>query len=185
VTRQLSDLTQINYLGWLTVMVFILKSKNFQDGDYLSATHILSEDFGFGCAGGNQSPHLAWSGAPAGTKSFAITCYDPDAPTGSGFWHWLVVNIPANVTELAAGAGAPGSKLLPEGALQTRTDYGVVSYGGPCPPEGDHPHRYIFTVFAVGSEVLPVNADTSAAIVGFNLNFNTLAKATLMGLFKR
>lgn len=94
-------------------MTFILASQNFQDGDYLSTAHVLSENFGFGCAGGNQSPHLAWSGAPAGTKSFALTCYDPDAPTGSGFWHWLVVNLPTSVTELPLGAGAPGSSLLP------------------------------------------------------------------------
>src|ERR1700682_1831174 len=86
-------------------MAFAVGSNSFKDGDYLGKDHILSADFGFGCAGGNQSPHLKWSGAPAGTKSFAVTCFDPDAPTGSGFWHWLVVNIPANVSELAVGAG--------------------------------------------------------------------------------
>ena len=166
-------------------MTMKLTSHSFKDGDYLGEAHILSQDFGFGCAGGNQSPQLTWSGAPDGTKSFAVTCYDPDAPTGSGFWHWLVVNIPAGVTELALDAGNPGASKLPAGALQTRTDFGKPGYGGPCPPPGDHPHRYIFTVFAVTQETLPVAADTSAAIVGFNLNFNTLAKATLMGLFKR
>jgi len=165
-------------------MAFAVGSNSFKDGDYLAKTHILSEDFGFGCAGGNISPHLKWSGAAAGTKSFAVTCYDPDAPTGSGFWHWLVVNIPANVSELALGAGSAGGKL-PAGSLQTRTDYGTAGYGGPCPPEGDHPHRYLFTVFAVGVERLPVTADTSAAVVGFNLHFNTLAQAMIMGLFKR
>ena len=139
----------------------------------------------FGCAGENKSPHLAWSGAPAATKSFAVTCYDPDAPTGSGFWHWLVVNIPPNVTELEIDAGNRHSSNLPSGALQTRTDYGAPGYGGPCPPPGDHPHRYLFTVFAVGVERLEVAADTSAAVVGFHLNFNTLAKATFMGLYKR
>jgi len=166
-------------------MTFKLTSKSFQDGDYLGQAHILSQDFGFGCAGGNQSPQLAWSDPPPGTKSFAVTCYDPDAPTGSGFWHWLVVNIPATATELALDAGNPGAPKLPAGALQTRTDFGKPGYGGPCPPPNDHPHRYIFTVFAVSQEKLPVQADTSAAVVGFNLNFNTLAKATLMGLFKR
>lgn len=166
-------------------MTFILESQSFRDGDYLSATHVLSENFGFGCSGENRSPHLAWSGAPADTKSFAITCYDPDAPTGSGFWHWLVVNIPASVTELPSGAGALESGLLPAHALQIRNDYGIAGYGGPCPPPHDHPHRYIFTAFAVAKDVLPVRADTSAAVVGFNLHFNTLAKATLMGLFKR
>src|SRR5450756_2057672 len=99
-------------------MAFTVSSNSFKDGDYLAKDFILSADFGFGCAGGNKSPHLKWSGAPAGTKSFAVTCFDPDAPTGSGFWHWLVVNIPANVSELAAGAGSAGGKL-PAGSLQT------------------------------------------------------------------
>ena len=135
-----------------------LTSTSFKDGDYLGADHILSADYGFGCGGGNRSPHLRWEDVPAGTKSFAVTCFDPDAPTGSGFWHWVVVNIPADVTGLALGAGNP---------------------------QGDHPHRYLFTVHAVSMDSLPVTADTSAAVVGFYLNFNTLAKASLMGLFKR
>ena len=109
----------------------------------------------------------------------------PDAPTGSGFWHWVVVNIPAGVTELPLGAGSTAAAAMPTKALQVRTDFGKPGYGGPCPPDGDHPHRYIFTVHAVGAEALPVTADTSAAVVGFQLHFNTLAKATLMGLFKR
>jgi Raf kinase inhibitor-like YbhB/YbcL family protein len=165
-------------------MTLTVTSDSFKDGDYLAQDHVLSADFGFGCAGGNRSPHLKWSGAPAGTKSFAVTCYDPDAPTGSGFWHWVVVNIPPEATELALDAGNPASGKLPKGALQTRTDYGNAAYGGPCPPEGDHPHRYLFTVFAVG-ETLDVNADTSAAVIGFNLHFKTLAKAAIMGLYKR
>jgi Raf kinase inhibitor-like YbhB/YbcL family protein len=126
---------------------------------------------------------LAWSGAPDGTKSFAVTAYDPDAPTGSGFWHWVVVNIPPDVSELPAGAGS--GQGLPGGALQTRTDFGTPAYGGPCPPMGDHPHRYIFTVFAVGADQLQqVTADTSAAVIGFMLHFNTLAKGELEGLYK-
>lgn len=165
-------------------MTFTVTSKSFKDGDYLASGFILSANFGFGCAGGNQSPHLQWSGAPEGSKSFAVTCYDPDAPTGSGFWHWLVVNIPASVTELPEGAGSAEGKL-PAGALQTRTDFGAPGYGGPCPPQGDHPHRYLFTVFAVKTERFDVKPDTSAAVVGFNLHFNTLAKAAIMGLFKR
>jgi len=166
-------------------MTFKLTSQSFRDGDYLGEKHILSKEFGFGCAGGNQSPQLSWSGAPSGTKSFALTCFDPDAPTGSGFWHWLIVNIPPTVTELALDAGNPNAQKLPAGALQTRTDIGKPGYIGPCPPPNDHPHRYIFTIFAVSQDKLPVEADTSAAIVGFNLHFNTLAKASLMGLFKR
>src|SRR4029077_2385771 len=165
-------------------MTFTVSSNSFKDGDYLPSDFILSADFGFGCAGGNKSPHLKWSGVPEGTKSFAITCYDPDAPTGSGFWHWLGGNIPASVSELAEGAGSAGGKL-PPGALQTRTDFGAPGYGGPCPPPGDHPHRYLFTVFAVKADKLDVKPDTSAAVVGFNLHFNTLAKAQIMGLFKR
>src|ERR1700704_511431 len=98
-------------------MAFMIISNSFKDGDYLPKDFIRSADFGFGCAGANKSPHLGWSDAPAGTKSFAVTCYDPDAPTGSGFWHWLVVNIPASVTGLPAGAGAAGGAGLPAGAF--------------------------------------------------------------------
>lgn len=166
-------------------MAMTLTSDSFKDGDYLSEEHVLSEDFGFGCAGRNVSPHLRWDGAPADTKSFAVTCYDPDAPTGSGFWHWIVVNIPANVNELPLGAGNPGSGALPAGVLQIRNDTGQTGYAGPCPPQGDHPHRYVFTVFAVSTESLPVPAEATAAVAGFNLHFTTLEKATLMGLYKR
>ena len=162
-----------------------ISSTNFKDGDYLPMDHVLSADYGFGCAGGNQSPHLRWEGAPESAKSFAVTCFDPDAPTGSGFWHWVVVNIPAGVNELPLDAGNPASGKLPAGALQVRTDFGKPGYGGPCPPPNDHPHRYLFTVHAVSAETLPVTADTSAAVVGFNLHFQTIEKATLMGLFKR
>ena len=160
-----------------------IESNSFGDGDYLAPQHILSADFGFPCAGGNQSPHLKWSDIPTGTRSFAVTCFDPDAPTGSGFWHWVVCNIPANVTELPLGAGSGGTSL-PASALQVRMDFGKPGYGGPCPPKGDHPHRYFFTVHAVSMEALPVAADTSAAVVGFYLHFNTLAKAAIMGLYK-
>ncbi len=166
-------------------MAMTLSSANFNDGDYLSNDHILSEAYGFGCAGGNISPQLSWSGAPEGTKSLALTCFDPDAPTGSGFWHWVVVNIPAGATGLDLGAGNPASATLPAGTLQVRTDFGAPGYGGPCPPEGDHPHRYLFTIHAVSLDALPVTADTSAAVVGFLLHFNTLDKASLMGLYKR
>src|SRR5579885_102904 len=165
-------------------MALTLTSDTFKEGQTLSMDQVLSAEYGFGCSGGNKSPHLRWSGAPEGTKSFALTCYDPDAPTGSGFWHWVVANIPANVTELPLGAGNPGG-ALPAGALQTRTDVGKPGYAGPCPPPGHGVHHYIFTIFAVGAEQLPVNEDTSAAVVGFNLHFATLEKATLTGLFER
>jgi Raf kinase inhibitor-like YbhB/YbcL family protein len=165
-------------------MTFTVNSNSFKDGDYLPSDFILSADFGFGCAGGNKSPHPHWSGVPEGAKSFAVTCYDPDAPTGSGFWHWLVVNIPASVSELAEGAGSAGGKL-PAGALQTRTDFGAPGYGGPCPPPGDHPHRYLFTVFAVKADKLDVKPDTSAAVVGFNLHFNTPGQGPNHGLVQK
>lgn len=166
-------------------MALTLTSQSFNEGELLGIEQVLSEAFGFGCTGGNKSPQLSWSGAPEGTQSFAVTCYDPDAPTGSGFWHWVVANIPANVTNLPAGAGDPASGLMPAGGLEVRTDFGKPGYGGPCPPQGANIHRYIFTVHAVGLKELPVTADTSAAIVGFYLNFNTLAKASLIGLFRR
>src|SRR5256886_14042691 len=130
-------------------MTFTVRSNGFKDGDYLPNAHILSAEFGFGCQGDNQSPHLAWSGAPSGTKSFAITCFDPDAPTGSGFWHWLVVNIPPDVTELAADAGNPKAPQLPRGALQTRTDFVTPGYGGPWTPAGHPPHPYLVAGFGV------------------------------------
>ena len=165
-------------------MALTVSSDSFNDGDYLGQEHVLSENYGFGCAGGNKSPHLRWDGVPEGTKSISVTCFDPDAPTGSGFWHWVVVNLPADCRELALDAGNAGAGLLPDGALQTRTDFGAPGYGGPCPPQGDHPHRYIFTVHAVGADALPVEADTSAAVIGFQLHFNTLEKAAIMGLYK-
>jgi Raf kinase inhibitor-like YbhB/YbcL family protein len=161
-----------------------LTSTNFKDGDYLAMDHVLSSEYGFGCSGGNRSPQLSWSGAPSGTRSFTVTCYDPDAPTGSGFWHWVVVNIPPNVTQLPMEASTAAGDKLPAGALQIRNDIGSREYVGPCPPQGDHPHRYLFTVFAVGVDQLQVTPETSAAVVGFQLHFNTLAKAELMGLFK-
>jgi Raf kinase inhibitor-like YbhB/YbcL family protein len=156
---------------------FTVTSTDVTDGEQLGDAQVF--------AGGNTSPQLSWSDFPAETKGFVVTCYDPDAPTGSGFWHWVVVNIPADTTELKLDAGNPKAGLLPKGALQTRTDFGAPGYGGPCPPEGHGPHRYVFTVFAVKQDALQVNADTSAAIIGFQLHFNTIEKATLTGKFAR
>jgi Raf kinase inhibitor-like YbhB/YbcL family protein len=135
----------------------------------------------FGCTGKNISPALSWSGAPKGTKSFAISVYDPDAPTGSGFWHWVVFNIPPDTTSLPKGAGDPKAGGMPAGVVQSRTDFGVPGYGGPCPPKGDKPHHYHFNIFAVDVEKLDADENASAAFVGFNLHFHTLAKATLTG----
>jgi len=137
----------------------------------------------FGCKGGNVSPALAWKGAPKATKSFALTVYDPDAPTGSGFWHWVVFNIPAGTTSIPKGAGDPKANTMPAGAVQSRTDYGINGYGGPCPPKGK-PHRYWFTVFAVDvNKFDDMDANVSAAVVGFHLHFHTLAKGKLLGLY--
>ena len=132
--------------------------------------------------GKSQSPALAWSGEPAGTRSFAITMYDPDAPTGSGFWHWSVFNIPAGVHALPAGAGDAGSTQLPAGAGQGRNDAGVSHYSGPCPPAGPA-HHYQITVYAVKVAKLPLDAESSGARVGFDLHFNTLATGRVTGLF--
>jgi len=142
---------------------------------------------GFGCKGGNISPSFSWSGAPSGTKRFALTNYDPDAPTGSGWWHWVVFNIPAATTSIPKNAGDVKAKLMPEGAIQSRTDFGTDGWGGPCPPADGKPHRYIFTVFAVDVDKLPDAKDdnASAALVGFDLHFHTLDKATLTATYSR
>ncbi len=140
---------------------------------------------GFGCAGDNKSPALKWNGAPKGTKSFAVTVYDPDAPTGSGWWHWMVINIPASVTELPGNAGAANNVLLPAGAAQSRIDFGVNAWGGVCPPQGDKPHRYIFTVHALKVEKLEVPGDATAALTGYMINGNSIGKASFTAKYGR
>ncbi|MGO9803413.1 MAG: YbhB/YbcL family Raf kinase inhibitor-like protein [Steroidobacteraceae bacterium] len=160
---------------------FTLTSPDIAAGKTLAAAQVFN---GFGCTGGNISPALAWSNAPAGTQSFALLMHDPDAPTGSGWWHWVVYNIPANTSSLPAGAGDPHKKLLPEGAVQGRTDYGTAGYGGPCPPPGK-PHRYYFRLYALKVAKLEVPADATAALIGFNVNAAALDKAELMGLYGR
>jgi len=154
-------------------MTFTLTSTDLTDGGALGQDQVYS--------GGNRSPQLSWSGAPEGAKSFAVTCYDPDAPTGSGFWHWTVANIPADVTSLAAAASSDG---LPKGAVEGRTDFGAPGFGGAAPPAGHGPHRYIFTVFAVDTDALEVTPDNSGAVFGFNLHFHTLARASITGIYE-
>ena len=140
---------------------------------------------GFGCEGDNQSPALKWSGAPKGAKSFAVTMYDPDAPTGSGWWHWMVINLPADVNELKPDAGAVGGANLPKGASHARIDYGVAGWGGTCPPQGDKPHRYVFTVYALKVDKLELPADATAALTGFMINGNALGKASFTAKYGR
>lgn len=140
---------------------------------------------GFGCTGDNISPQLAWVNAPEGTKSYAITVYDPDAPTGSGWWHWVMFNIPASVKELPANAGNLEKDLGPEGSVQSITSFGKQGYGGACPPDGDKAHAYIFTVYALGIEKIELENNAPPAMVGFYLNANTVAKASLISYYKR
>lgn len=161
---------------------FSLSSPTIKPGATLTEAQVYK---GFGCDGKNISPALKWSGAPKDTKSFAITVYDPDAPTGSGWWHWVVYNIPASVTELPEGAGAPDGKGLPAGAVQGRTDFGSPGFGGACPPKGDKPHRYIFTVHALKTDKIEAPADASAALIGFMLNANRIAKASFEAKYGR
>lgn len=134
---------------------------------------------GFGCSGGNESPELDWHGAPAGTMSFAVSVYDPDAPTGSGWWHWFVVNLPGGTTTLARGAGKPDGSKLPAGAQQINTDFGAPGYGGPCPPAGDKAHRYVVTVYALKVPKLDIPPNATAALAGFMANANAIGKAKL------
>jgi len=138
----------------------------------------------FGCDGANISPELHWSNAPKGTKSFAVTVYDPDAPTGSGWWHWVIFNIPASINALPTDFGNV-SKLATIAAIQSVTDYGKTGFGGACPPKGDKAHRYIFTVHALSVDKLGLDEKASPALVGFMLNANTIAKATLVSYYQR
>jgi Raf kinase inhibitor-like YbhB/YbcL family protein len=140
---------------------------------------------GFGCEGENTSPQLSWANAPEGIKSFAITMYDRDAPTGSGWWHWIVFDIPENVNTLVTNSGNIKVNLAPKGAIQSITDYGIKGYGGPCPPEGHGLHAYEITVHALKTDTLGLDENTNAAVVSFYLWSNTLAKASIVTYYRR
>lgn len=158
---------------------FTLTSTSVAEGAQIASAHVFQ---GFGCEGGNMSPQLSWSGAPEGTKSFAITAYDPDAPTGSGWWHWNVLNIPATTTSVAEGASTTAA--MPEGSRELTNDYGAQGFGGVCPPPGEV-HRYFFTVHALGVEKLELPANVSNALAGFMIGANTLAKAEITAVYTR
>ena len=158
-----------------------LSSSDIADGKIMDVEQVFE---GFGCDGGNLSPSLSWSGAPEGTNSYVVTAYDPDAPTGSGWWHWALVDLPADVTELPEGAGAVDYDL-PGSSFNARNDYSVNAFGGACPPEGNEPHRYIFTVFAMPQSTLPLDETASGALVGYFANNTALDRVSITARYGR
>jgi Raf kinase inhibitor-like YbhB/YbcL family protein len=156
-------------------MSFRLYSDDLKEGDFLPSAQVFN---GFGHSGANISPHLAWSDPPAGSQSFVVTLYDPDAPTGSGWWHWVVANIPASCRALPRGAGS-GQASMPPGVVQARNDYGKSNFGGAAPPAGP-PHRYLWTVHALKVDLIDVTPDSSGALVGFMVTMNKLASAQML-----
>jgi Raf kinase inhibitor-like YbhB/YbcL family protein len=162
---------------------FRLSSSDFTANGELANKFVYQ---GFGCHGENVSPSLSWSGAPAGTKSFALLVHDPDAPTGgAGWWHWVVYNIPATATAIAQGAGTVDGAALPKGAVQGKTDFGATGWGGPCPPQGHGKHHYQFTLYALKVDKLEVADGASAALIGYSANANAIGKAQLTALYGR
>lgn len=161
---------------------FEVASTDIKDGGCLPSSQVSGI---FGAGGDDCSPELSWTGFPSETESFVVTCYDPDAPTVSGFWHWSVVDIPASVTSLPRGAGDEAGDQLPEGAFQLRNDAGLRRYLGAAPPPGHGRHRYFFVVHAVDSETLDIPDDASNALLGFNLFSHTLARATTVCWYER
>lgn len=159
---------------------FTLSSPQLKDGGVMGADQVFNA---FGCTGGNISPELVWSNPPDGTKSFALTIYDPDAPTGSGWWHWVVSDIPASARSISLDASA--RKALPAGAVESLTDFGTPGYGGACPPPGDKPHRYIVTLYALNVEHLGVTPETLPAMAGFSRHGKILGQASLVVTYSR
>ncbi|WP_412058350.1 YbhB/YbcL family Raf kinase inhibitor-like protein [Bartonella sp. DGB2] len=158
-----------------------LFSPEFSEGHFLSKKH---EYNAFGGTGENTSPALIWNDVPCDAKSLALTLYDPDAPTGSGFWHWIVYNIPPDFQGFASNSGDPSAKLIPN-ITQGRNDYGTFGFGGACPPEGDKPHRYIFTLHALSLKRLDIDNDMPNAVIRFIIYTNQIAKVSLSALYQR
>jgi Raf kinase inhibitor-like YbhB/YbcL family protein len=161
---------------------FTLSSDDISAGEFMTKKHEFNV---FGCSGDDLSPHLKCSNAPQGTKSFAITAYDPDAPTGSGWWHWQVVNISKNVSEIATDAGNTKQDLAPQGSMQIANDYGSQGFGGACPPSGHGVHHYRFTIHALSVEKLELPEGASGALAGYMINANTIETSTIESLYQR
>ena len=176
----MSDRPPLPYDFHPEVPSFDLESDDVAHDEMMPENQVFD---GFGMTGGNISPSLRWCGFPEQTKGFAVTCFDPDAPTGSGFWHWRVLGIPASVTELETGAAGTDGSGLPEGAFHVRNDYGAKDFGGAAPPAGDPPHRYVFAVHALDTDSLGVSDEISPAVAGFNLRFHTIARTVLIPVY--
>ncbi len=164
-------------------LAFDLSSADIKPNGTIPDKYVYNE---FGCKGENVSPAVAWRAAPPGTRSFALLVHDPDAPSGgAGWWHWVVYNLPPTAMSLPQGAGSVDGSRLPAGAVQQKTDFGTPAWGGPCPPAGDKPHHYHFTVYALKVDKLDVPEGASASLVGFMVNANAIGQASFIGRYGR
>lgn len=161
---------------------FVIQSSDIQSNSTISNKHVFNS---FGCMGENIFPQISWKNAPKETKSFALTVYDPDAPTGSGWWHYVAINIPATYSELPANFGEKDKFLTTDNIAQIRNDFGMYKFGGPCPPKGDKPHKYVFTIYALKSEMIELNEAATAANAGFMINQNMISKASFRAKYGR